>query len=155
MTEPNTKPKKPSRAARNSAARLLAVQALYQYQKNKDTPRALIREYLDHRSGMTLDEETYVPAEESHFITLVEGVAEHQDQLQTILQAHRKGAKPVNEPLLLAIFLCGLYELQMMGSIDTPIIVSDYVNVAKAFYEGGEPKMVNAVLDAAAKTLRP
>ncbi len=155
MTQPNTLPKKTGSAkARMSAARLLGVQAVYQMLSDKNQkPDTVIKEYLNHRAGMEVDGETMVSPDEDHFTTVVRGVTEHQEQLQTMIKKNR-GKDDKIEPLLNAIFLCGAFELMVIQAIDAPIIIADYIHVAHAFYEGGEAKLVNAVLDSMRQTVR-
>jgi len=62
--------------------------------------------------------------------------------------------KGIPEKLLQSILLCGIYEIMAHSDVDAPIIINDYVDVAHAFYDGGESKLVNAVLDRATKNLR-
>ncbi len=144
--------------ARKSAARLLAVQAVYQMHKNEQDAKIVIREFLDHRAGVDVegDGEVMVAPDQEHFTSLVQGVEEHIIQLGEMV-AHNRGEKKSGqktEPLLNAIFLCGAYELMMMPKIDAPVIISDYLHVTHAFYDEKEAKLVNAVLDSLKKTVR-
>ncbi|MEM6781895.1 MAG: transcription antitermination factor NusB, partial [Pseudomonadota bacterium] len=59
------------------------------------------------------------------------------------------------EPLLYSILLCGVFEIKNRYDVDIPIIISDYLHVSHAFFEGNEAKLVNAVLDKLAKSLSP
>lgn len=140
--------------ARKSAARLLAVQAVYQMHKNEQSSKEVVREYLDHRIGMEIDGDQMVPADEQDFSSIVQGVEEHFDQLQSMVLKNRNQDLVTNEPLLNAVFLCGAFELMMRQDIDFPIIISDYVHVAQSFFDEGESKLVNAVLDSIRKTVR-
>lgn len=153
MNEPA---QKPSATARNKAARLMAVQAVYQMAVNHKEAAFVIDEYLHLRAGMEVDGEEMVKPDESLFRDIVLGVAERHSDLLNIVEANRpkkEGGQP-NEPLLMAHFLCGTYELLSHQSIDFPVIISGYVDVAKAFFEGPEPKLINAVLDSARKVIR-
>lgn len=147
--------KEGSQKARNSAARLLAVQAVYQMHKNHQKADAVIKEYLEHRAGMEVDGDNMVRPDEDHFCNVVRGVEEHIDQLQDMIKKNRNKESGSHEPLLLAIFLCGSYELMVLQSIDYPVIISDYLHVTEAFFEEGEAKLVNALLDSLRKTVRP
>ena len=146
--------KEGSAKARNSAARLLAVQAVYQMHKNEQNADTIIREFLEHRAGMEVDGEVMVPPNEEHFITLVKGVEEHIEQLQDMVKQNRKEGAGQAEPLLKALFLCGAFELMLLQAIDFPVIISDYLHVAHAFYDEDEAKLVNALLDSIRKTVR-
>lgn len=160
-SSPNPKAQKPSKSAKNSAARLLAVQAVYQILGNNTNcdPKKVVQEFLTHRAGMEVDGELMVPPNEEHFCKVVEGVNEHSKQLmemvsQNRLEGIKEGQAAMLEPLLKAILLCGAFELMVLQSIDAPLIIADYMKVSHAFYEDGEAKMVNAVLDSIKKTVR-
>jgi len=153
MTSP-AKQKTGSKIARNSAARLLAVQAVYQMQKNNQAAKDVVKEYLEHRLGVDDEGDQMVSPNAEHFSKVVQGVEEHQEQLLEMVAANRTKSDPAKEPLLNAHFLCGAYELMMCGDIDYPVILSDYVHVTQAFYENSESKLVNAVLDSIRKTVR-
>ena len=132
----------------------MAVQTCYQIEKNAQDPESAIREYLDHRQGIDADGDEMVTPDTDHFALIVRGVTEHKVQLINMVQKNRgKDLKP-GEPLLNAIFLCGTFELMVLQSIDAAIIIADYVHVTNAFYEKGEAKLVNAVLDSLKKTVR-
>ena len=153
MTPP-AKQNSGSKIARNSAARLLAVQAVYQMHKNDQAAKDVVKEYLEHRLGVDDDGDQMVSPNAEHFSKVVQGVEEHFEQLSDMVKQNRKKEAAANEPLLYALFLCGAYELMMCQDIDFPIIISDYVNVTQAFYENSESKLMNAVLDSIRKTVR-
>lgn len=144
-----------SRKARNSAARLLAVQAVYQMHKNDQLVEDVIKEYLEHRTGVDIDGDEMVSPDQDHFALVVRGVEEHITQLGEVVAKNRGKETGDTEPLLKAILLCGAFELMVLQSIDFPIIISDYLHVAQAFYDEGEAKLVNALLDSIRKTVRP
>ncbi|MEM8833428.1 MAG: transcription antitermination factor NusB [Pseudomonadota bacterium] len=143
-----------SAKARKSSARLMAVQAVYQMHKNDQSAKEVVREYFDHRIGMEVDGQRMVSADREHFSNTVQGVAENFDQLQEMVVKNRSRDTLTNEPLLNALFLCGAYELMLRSDIDYPIIISDYVHVAQAFFDESESGLVNAVLDSIRKTTR-
>jgi len=148
---------KPTATAKRNAARLMAVQAVYQMAVNKKEPAFVIDEYLKLRKNMEFDGETMVEPDESLFRDIVLGVAGRFDDVAGIVEANRpmkEDQVPRNEPLLNAVMLCGTYELLAHQDIDFPIIISSYVDVAKAFFEGPEPGLVNGVLDSARKVTR-
>ena len=82
---------------------------------------------------------------------------EHQTQLNEMIALNR-GEKGSNtqktDPLLQAVFLCGAFELMVLQAIDFPLIIADYLHVTHAFYDDGEAKLVNALLDSIRKTVR-
>jgi len=148
------KQKTGSKIARNSAARLLAVQAVYQMHKNEQTAKDVVKEYLEHRLGVDDDGDQMVSPNAEHFSKVVQGVEEHIEQLGEMVSKNRTKQPTVNEPLLNAVFVSGAYELMMCQDIDYPVIISDYVHVTHAFFEDSESKLVNAVLDSIRKTVR-
>jgi N utilization substance protein B len=147
---------RPSATARKKAARLMAVQAVYQMKVGKKEAPFIVDEYLFLRKNMEVDGETMVEPDESLFRALVLGVAERAEDLAGIIDANRpkkEGGHP-DEPLLMAVMLCGSYELLCHQDIDFPIIISSYVEVAKAFYGGAEPSLINGVLDSVRRVTR-
>lgn len=148
---------KPSLTARRNAARLMAVQAVYQMSVNQKAAPFVVDEYLFLRKNMEIDGETLVEPEEGLFRSIVLGVADRIEDLSLIVSANRpkrEGRNGKDEPLLLAVLLCGCYELMAHQDVDFPIIISNYVDVAKAFFEGNEPALVNGVLDSIRKVTR-
>jgi N utilization substance protein B len=147
--------KEPSTNIHNSAARLLAVQAVYQMMSNQQDAATVIPEYLAHRAGMVVDGEKMVKPTESLFSDLVKGVEENHDHLNGLVAANRNAAADKKlEPLLHAVLLCGSFELMGKQATDYPIIISDYVDIAKAFFTGKEPALVNGILDSIRKVTR-
>lgn len=148
---------KPSQTAMRNAARLMAVQAVYQMAVNKEEPALVVNEYLGLRKNMDVDGETLVAPDESLFRDIVLGVAGRVGDLAEIVAANRtlkEGQLPQNEPLLQSVLLCGSYELLSHQDIDFPIIISAYVDVSKAFFTGHEPGLVNGILDSVRKVTR-
>lgn len=143
--------------ARKTAARLFAVQAVYQAIQNKEPPSKLHDEFITHRIGMNLDDSVeggnMVAPDQPLFRDILAGVTERWGDLQQIIQPRLKVSNAV-EPLLTSILVCGTYELMAHHDIDSPIIISDYINITGSFFEASEPKLVNAVLDAISKELR-
>lgn len=149
--------KKSSKTARRNAARLMAVQAVYQISVNNKDPLFVVEEYLHLRKNMVVDGETMVEPEPELFNNIVLGVMERQEDLQNIVAAQREGRggqRPADEPLLTSVLLCGAYELFAQKDTDAPLIISSYVDVAKAFFTGSEPGLVNGILDSVRKTVR-
>lgn len=147
------KKSKGSLKARKTAARLFAVQAVYQALQNKVAPNTLYDEYMTHRVGMDLEDGAMVEPDGELFRSLMSGITERWGDLEQIIKPRLTTAKEV-EPLLTAIILCGAYEILAHSDIDTPIIITDYLDITASFFEGSETKLVNAVLDAIARELR-
>lgn len=144
--------------AQAMAARLLAVQAIYQNQQNQKPVSALVKEYMDHRAGMDVDGQTMVTPDGVLLKNIIEGVHARHKELAAIIDAHVKkseeGKSRQTEPLLLAILLAGTYELLAHQDTDFPVIINDYLNVTHAFYDKMEAGLVNGILDPIARQLR-
>lgn len=154
MTESiQKKASKSSKKARSTAARLFAVQAVYQSLQLKVEPVSLMDEYLQHRVGMDLHEgdEMVVP-DGTLFKSIMTGTTERWSDLMQLITPRLTNT--AIEPLLSAILICGAYELLAHGETDTGIIIADYLHVTHGFFAGSESKLVNGVLDALAKELR-
>lgn len=147
---------------RKTAARLLAVQAIYQQLHNAQAASLLVNEYLSKRTAMAVEgengEEVMVLPDGVLFKNIVEGADKSAADIGDIVAAQlqksdNSGAKKI-ELLLEAILRCGTYELIYHQEIDLPVIINDYIEISHGFYEGGESKLVNAVLDNIAKSVR-
>ena len=145
-----------ARSRSRSAARLAAVQALYQ-QEMEGTPLArLIQEFHDHRLGAKIEDAQYVDAERSFFDDVVTGVDARRDEIDAAITAHlAKGwsLKRLDRPMR-AILRAGAYELLARSDVPVGSVISEYVDVAHAFYDKRESGFVNGLLDAIAKQAR-
>ena len=146
-----------TRSISRSAARLAAVQALYQ-QEMEGTPTAqLIHEFHHHRLGATIEDATYADAEISFFDDLVAGTLARGDEIdQLIGERLAKGwsLARLDKPMK-AILRVGTYELLARKDVPVASVISEYVDVADAFYDKREKGFVNGLLDAIAKVARP
>ena len=146
-----------TRSTSRSAARLAAVQALYQQEmEGTPTPR-LIHEFHAHRLGATIGDVTYVDAEESFFDDLVSGTAARLaeiDELITARLAEGWSLARLDKPMK-ALLRVGAYELLARADVPVATVLTEYVDVAKAFYDKRETGFVNGLLDALAKVARP
>jgi len=141
--------------AKKTSARLAAVQVLYQMRLNNQDAQSAVREYVKHRSGFNLDGDVFVPPDEELLEEIVMGLQKRWSDVDELVSAAlAAGKKGEVETLLESILRAGAYELLAHGKIDTGIIIHDYLNVTRGFYEGPESKLVNAVLDKIAKTVR-
>ena len=145
-----------SAKARRSAARLAAVQVLYQMRQNDQNARTVLREFFDHRIGYEIDGDVLVPADRELLSEIVNGVEARREELEGI--AAEAGAPAHNfsrlDLLLQCILLTGTWELLSNSDVDTGIIINDYLNVTEAFYEKGEKGLMNAMLDKVASAVR-
>ena len=146
---------RPSARARRSAARLAAVQALYQIMmRGGDADAdAVIGEFVAHRFGADLDGDRFVEPERSLFTAIVRGASTGADALDTAIAGALAGGWTLQrmEPLLHAILRAGAWELAEHRELPVAIVIDEYLELAHAFFAGGEPAMVNAVLDRLAQ----
>jgi transcription antitermination protein NusB len=151
----------PDRSARpanqRGAARLAAVQALYQMDLGGTTLPEVLAEFESYRLGKEVDGEQYRDADPQFFRDIVAGVVREQQALDPIVHETLTGDWPLAriDATLRAILRAGAYELSARADVPGRVVIVEYVDVAKAFFEGEEPGMVNGVLDALARRLRP
>jgi N utilization substance protein B len=141
---------------RRGPARLAAVQALYQMDLGGVTLEDVIAEFETYRFGHEIDGETYRDADRAFFREVVSGVVREQRELDPTIAAALAPGWPLArlDATLRALLRAGAYELGTRNDIPARVVISEYVDVAKAFFEGEVPGMVNAVLDTLAKRLR-
>ena len=146
----------PSRVA-NSAARLAAVQALYQMSLAGHGADAVVREFLRHRFGQPADEQDTAAADPKLFAELVRGVAANSDELDDMLAAVLSDDLDIDrlETVLKIVLRAGAFELSARLQVPPKVTIKEYVDVADAFYARKETALVNAVLDRLARSLRP
>ncbi|WP_126174187.1 transcription antitermination factor NusB [Altericroceibacterium xinjiangense] len=145
-----------ARSRSRSAARLAAVQALYQREMEKTPLARLLDEFHQHRLGKVIDEDRMVEAEVEFFDDIVSGVAARAEEIDTLLSDRlAKGwALPRLDRTMLQILRAGAYELLARPDVPVGSVISEYVDVAHAFFDQREAKFVNGVLDAVAKAVR-
>ena len=146
-----------TRSISRSAARLAAVQALYQ-QDMEGTPTAkLIHEFHDHRLGATIEGATYAEAEQSFFDDLVTGALARMEEIDELIGNNLADGwtLPRLDKPMKAILRVGAYELLARRDVPLASVISEYVDVADAFYDKREKGFVNGLLDAIAKVARP
>jgi N utilization substance protein B len=145
-----------TRSRSRSAARLAAVQALYQ-QEMEGTPLArLLKEFHDHRLGATIEDEQYHEAERDFFDDLVVGVDSRRSDLDSAIAAKLASGWSLDrlDRPMRAILRAGTYELIARSDVPVGSVISEYVDVAHAFYDRKEAGFVNGLLDAIAKEVR-
>ncbi|HST35595.1 MAG TPA: transcription antitermination factor NusB [Allosphingosinicella sp.] len=146
----------PKRSLSRSAARLAAVQALYQ-QEMEGTPLApLLHEFHHHRLGATIDGIEYADAEVDFFDDIVAGVDARGEELDALIAgklAEGWSLARLDRPMK-AILRAGAYELAARADVPAASVISEYIDVAKAFYDARETGFVNGLLDALARELR-
>lgn len=139
-----------------SASRLSAVQALYQMDVASTDLNDVIEEFSSHRLGHEVDGDVYKEADNGFFQALVKGVVEHQKEIDPLLNDHlAEGWRlPRIDSILRAILRSGAFELLHRKDVPPKVVISEYIDVAHAFFEGEEPKVVNGVLDRIARKSR-
>ena len=145
-----------TRSKSRSAARLAAVQALYQSEMEGTPAARLIHEFHDHRLGATIEGDTYVNAEQSFFDDLVSGTMARAAEIDELIAARLAEGwtlKRLDKPMK-AILRVGAYELLARPDVPTPSVINEYLDVAEAFYDKREKGFVNGLLDAIAKQAR-
>lgn len=145
-----------SRARSRSAARLAAVQALYQQEMEQTATAKLLREFHQHRLGATIEDAEYHDAEVDFFDDIVKGVAARRAELDAAI-AERLASGWTLDRLdrpMRAILRAGAYELLARPDVPAKTVINEYVDVADAFYDKREKGFVNGLLDAVAKDAR-
>ena len=146
-----------ARSRSRSAARLAAVQALYQHEMEGTPLPRLLKEFHDHRLGATIEEATYHDAEIDFFDDLVTGTDARRDEIDALIVARLAegwSLERLDRPMR-AILRAGAYELLARADVPVASIISEYVDVAHAFFDKRESGFVNGLLDAIAKEARP
>lgn len=144
------------RSIGRSAARLAAVQALYQRDMEGTALPKLLDEFHQHRLGREIEGDTYAEAEVPFFDDIVRGVDARAEEIDAALEAKLAEGWSLKrlDRTLLQVLRCGTYELIARADIPTGAIINEYVDVAKAFFDDREAKFANGVLDAVAKAAR-
>ena len=149
-------PKGDRKANRRGAARLAAVQALYQMDIGGAGINDVFAEFESFWLGSEIEGDQYLPAEEAFFRDIVGGVVREQRKLDPLIDAALQRGWPLKrvEAVLRAALRAGAYELDHRKDVPARVIVSEYVDVAHAFVESDETGMVNAVLEQLARQYR-
>lgn len=145
-----------SRTKARAAARLAAVQALYQREMRGTPLPQLLHEFHYHRLGATIEDVEYADAEVDFFDDLVTGVDARREELDQAIAAKLAAGwslERLDRPMR-ALLRAGAYELVARVDVPTGAVISEYVDVAHAFYERREAGFVNGLLDAIAKDVR-
>ncbi len=141
--------KSSTRGGRRSAARLAAVQALYQMELSGASAEQALRDHAERLRDAEIGGETAVEADAEFLGDLVRGVDERGAEIDRVLGGviAQGWALERLEAVLRAILRAGAWELLAREDIDSPVTIDEYVEIAKAFFAGREPSMVNGVLD--------
>ena len=174
MTEPNSiqavlaqlaeneraqaEPQLTSRQRRaRTVARLAAVQALYQMELAGEGVETVITEFSNHRFDADIEGEPLAEADEAYFADVVRGVIENQKDIDEAVKARLASNWRMErlDATLRALLRCGAWELTHKTDVPKEIVIDEYVELAKAFFDEAEAKFVNAALDGVARDVRP
>lgn len=149
--------RQPRKANKRGAARLGAVQALYQMDLAGSGLNEIMAEFESHWLGGEVEGAQYRPAEAAFFRDIVVGVVREQSRLDPQINAALSRGWPLKriEAILRAVLRAGAYELACRPDVPARVVIAEYVDVAAAFVDEDETGMVNAVLDQLAHELRP
>jgi transcription antitermination protein NusB len=141
---------------RRSAARLAAVQALYQMDLTGKGLDAVIPEFERHWMGKEIEGDRYKPSDGALFRVIVQGVLDRQKRIDPTIDELLAKGWPLKrvEAVMRAILRAGAYELLLTPDTPVKVVISEYVDIARAFFEKEETAMVNAVLDRLAREAR-
>jgi N utilization substance protein B len=145
-----------ARTRARSVARLAAVQALYQHEMEATPETRLLDEFHKHRLGAEIDDEQYAEAETAFFDDVVSGVLARREEIDAAIvgKLAEGWSLPRLDRTMLQILRAGSYELIARPDVPVGTAISEYVDVAHAFFENREAKFVNGLLDAVAKAAR-
>ena len=138
------------------AARLAAVQALYQLEQEPTTPQKVILEFLNHRFHETVDQTQFIAPDKTLFQDIVIGVMERLADLDPMIASTLSEDWRLERisSVVRAILRAAVFELSRDTAVPTPVVINEYVEITKAFCASPEVAFVNASLDALAKLLR-
>lgn len=139
-----------------AAARLAAVQALYQFEMEQTPLAQLLDEFHRHRLGAEIEDAQYAAADVPFFDDVVKGTLARRDEIDGVVAGKlAEGWKLERlDRTMLQILRAGTYELLARADVPTGAAISEYLDVAHAFFDAREAKFVNGVLDAVAKVVR-
>jgi N utilization substance protein B len=148
-------PGKSEKIARSSA-RVAAVQALYQMDLVQTPLDAVIAEFTLHRFPSADADDPIGGSDPTFFAELLRGVVRRQRDVDPLIDQQLAAGWRLSriDSILRACLRAGSFELTERTDVPARVVISEYVEVAKAFFEGDEPKVVNGVLDKLARKLR-
>ncbi|MBO9624104.1 MAG: transcription antitermination factor NusB [Sphingomonas sp.] len=149
-------PKAKTRSKARAAARLAAVQALYQREMEGTPVPALLHEFHQHRLGAVIEEVEYAEADVLFFDDVVKGVDARKDEIDALIAAKLSAdwsLERLDKPMR-QILRAGTYELLARNDVPVGAVISEYLDVTDAFYDRREKGFVNGILDAVAKEVR-
>lgn len=151
--DPIDKPTAVKPANQRGAARLAAVQALYQMEVGHQSLEDTLAQFSTHHLGREIEGDQYLPADADFFRQIVGGVVRAQVDIDPAIDKALQKGWPVAriDATLRAILRAATFELLRRKDIPAGVVITEYVDIAKAFYEDDAPGLVNGVLDAVAR----
>ena len=145
-----------TRSRSRSAARLAAVQALYQQEMEGTPLPRLLKEFHDHRLGAEIEDAQYHDAERDFFDDIVSGADARRADIDSLISGRLAEGWTLErlDRAMRAILRAGAYELIARPDVPVATVISEYVDVAHAFYDKREAGFVNGLLDSIAKEAR-
>ena len=145
-----------ARPKARSAARLAAVQALYQLEMEGTVLERLLDEFHQHRLGAEIEGDQYAQAEVAFFDDVVKGTSARRDEIDELLSTKLAEGWRLErlDKTMRQILRAGAWELMARADVPIATVITEYVDVAHAFFESREAKFVNGVLDSVAKVVR-
>lgn len=146
-----------ARSKARAAARLAATQALYQHEMEGIAMAPLLHEFHSHRLGATIEDVAYADADVDFFDDVVTGVIARMGEIDALIAANLSGAWSLErlDKTMKALLRAGTYELLARKDVATRTAISEYLDVAHAYFDKREAGFVNGVLDGVAKGARP
>jgi N utilization substance protein B len=144
------------RSKARAAARLAAVQALYQMDMEQIGLARLLSEFHAHRLGAEIEDATYADADVDFFDDVVAGVDARRQEIDALIEAKLGEQWKLSrlDKTMLQVLRAGSYELIARADVPTAAVIDEYVDVAHAFFDAKDAKFVNGLLDAVAKEKR-
>ncbi|MES2044222.1 MAG: transcription antitermination factor NusB [Pseudomonadota bacterium] len=145
-----------TRSKARAAARLAAAQALYQHEMEGTPIAQLLHEFHQHRLGATIEDAEYAEAEVDFFDDVVKGASARQGEIDLIIKGKLSSGWSLErlDRAMRAILRAGTYELLARPDVPAAVVVTEYVDVAHAFFDKREAGFVNGLLDAVSKDVR-
>jgi transcription antitermination protein NusB len=152
----HSNPRTRARSTARAAARLAAVQALYQHDMEGTPVTALLHEFHQHRIGATIEDVEYADADIDFFDDVVRGATTRAEEIDRLIAGKLAAGwtlERLDKPMR-GILRAGTYELLARNDVPKGAVISEYLDVADAFYDKREKGFVNGILDAVAKDVR-
>lgn len=157
MSTQNEKQKQPNKPAQNASTRLAATQLIYEHYLTEDSYKALLSDYYK-RADNPIDEEgeeALIAPNLTLLKEIIEPLETHQPMFEEIIANTLKNKEKKPELLIQSAVLAAVSELFTASDrgVDTPIIINDYLEVTRAFFDEKEVKLVNGMINACQKAL--